>query len=311
MKGMNKHMTLKKETNFLRYNSIFYLTGLLIILGLKCYYRQADCDSLLWILAPTAWWVEFLSRIPFTYISGTGYVNHSLRLVIAPSCSGVRFMIITFATLVFSFVHVVASSWKPAASVPARPLYRALVEFGMPDAKALAKGMCWIIVSVFLSGVFTIFVNGLRIITAIYFPLYLEDAGLMRGMLTPERVHTMIGVVVYFIALLTIYRLVGWFVQRMVRSDHSGQENCAYFRNAADTYPDTCKKYFLQAFLRKCMPPVFWYFALTLGIPFLNRVCREDSAGFTEFAILVFGCCTCVLLPYIIVLSLHRRRKTK
>ena len=309
MKGMNKHMTLKKETNFLRYNSIFYLTGLLIILGLKCYYRQADCDSLLWILAPTARWVEFLSRIPFTYISGTGYVNHSLRLVIAPSCSGVRFMIITFATLVFSFVHVAASSRKPAASVSARPLYRALVEFGLPDVKALAKGMCWIIASGFLSGVFTVFVNGLRIITAIYFPLYLEDAGLMKGMMTPDRVHTMIGVVVYFIALLTIYRLVGWFVQRMVRPDHSDQENCAHSLNVTEIYSD--KKFFLRTFLRKCMPPVFWYFVLTLGIPFLNRVCREDSAGFTEFVVLVFGCCACVLLPYIIVLSLHRHRKIR
>ena len=91
-------------------NFILFLAGALIILGMKSYYRQADCDSLRWILGPTAGWVQLLSGIPFTYLSDAGYVNHSLRLLIAPSCSGVRFMIILFATLVFSFTPVIASS---------------------------------------------------------------------------------------------------------------------------------------------------------------------------------------------------------
>lgn len=247
-------MTVKKGTDLLRQNFIFYLAGILMILGLKFYYRRADCDSLLWILTPTAWWVQFLSKIPFTYISGTGYVNHSLRLLIAPSCSGIRFMTITFATLVFSFVHMIASSRK-------------------------IKGFCWIAVSAFLSWLITVFVNGLRIITAIYLPLYLEDAGLMKGMLTQDRLHIMIGVAVYFIALLTIYRLVGWFVQK-----------------SAD-----------QSFLRKCAPPVLWYFTLTLGLPFLNRAGRNDTAKFAEFSVLVTGCCILILLPYIVVMFCRKR----
>ncbi|MDE5589946.1 MAG: exosortase K [Acetatifactor sp.] len=250
-------MTAKKGIDLLRQNFIFYLAGILMIMGLKCYYRQADCDSLLWILAPTAWWVQLLSKIPFTYISGTGYVNHSLRLLIAPSCSGVRFMTIVFATLVFSFVHIIASSQKSPTSESPQHLY------------ARVKGFCWIAASALLSWLFTVFVNGLRIITAIYLPLYLEDAGLMKGMLTQDRLHTMIGVVIYFIALLTIYRLIGRFVQRKP--------------------------------LRKCASPVFWYFILTLGLPFLNRA-GNGTADFKEFAVLVTGCCTLVLLPYIIVL---------
>lgn len=241
-------MTVKKGTDLLRQNFIFYLAGALMILGLKYYYHRADCDSLLWILAPTARWMQLLSKIPFTYISGAGYVNHSLRLLIAPSCSGVRFMTITFATLVFSFVHMIASLRK-------------------------IKGFCWIAVSAFLSWLFTVFVNGLRIITAIYLPLYLEDAGLIKGMLTQDRLHTMIGVAVYFIALLTIYRLVGWFVQKSTN----------------------------QSFLHKCAPPVFWYFILTLGLPFLNRADRNGTAKFAEFTVLVTTCCVLILLPYIVV----------
>lgn len=270
-------MTEKKENNLLRQNFIFYLVGILMILGLKCYYRRADCDSMLWILTPTAWWVQFLSKIPFTYIKGTGYVNHSLRLLIAPSCSGVRFMTITFATLVFSFVHMIASSQK----------FRAFESLQSPCRNSAKpeplhvniKGFCWIAASAFLSWLFTVFVNGLRIITAIYLPLYLEDAGLIKGMLTQDRLHTMIGVTVYFIALLTIYRLVGWFVQKSTD----------------------------QSFLRKCVPPVFWYFILTLGLPFLNRAGRNDTAEFAEFSVLVTGCCVLILLPYIAVLFCRKR----
>lgn len=265
-------MTVKKGTDLLRQNFIFYLAGILMILGLKCYYRQTDCDSLLWILAPTAWWVQLLSKIPFTYITGTGYVNHSLRLLIAPTCSGVRFMTITFATLVFSFVHMIASSPKAPAFESLQSPCRYSAKFDPLHVKI--KGFCWIAISALLSWLFTVFVNGLRIITAIYLPLYLEDAGLMKGMLTQDRLHTMIGVAVYFTSLLTIYRLVGWFVQKSAN----------------------------QSFLRKCAPPVFWYFILTLGLPFLSRAGRNDTAEFAEFSALVTGCCVLILLPYIVVL---------
>ena len=301
-------MTIKKGIDLLRQNYISYLAGILIILGIKYYYRQADCDSLLWILAPTAWWVELLSRIPFTYISGTGYVNHSLRLLIAPSCSGVRFMTITFATFVFSFVHMIASSQKSSETGSVQTLYRDTTEaksFGMK-----VKGLCWVAVSAFLSWLFTIFVNGLRIITAIYLPLYLEDAGLMKGMLTQDRLHTMIGVVVYFIALLTIYRLAGWFVQRAVRPASLDRErgNYVHTQDLAENYADTCEEHSLSAFIHKCAPPVFWYFVLTLGIPFLSRACREGMEEFTEFAVLVTGCCVLILLPYVITFFLRKQK---
>lgn len=301
-------MTIKKEIKFLCDNFIFYLTGLLIILGLKCYYRQADCDSLLWILAPTARWVEFLSRIPLTYISGTGYVNHSLRMVIAPSCSGVRFMTITFAMLVFSFAHMAAAGREKPAPGDAGSENPAAAQLEMLSGKtgtfwnhavvtlyrvarkrlwsARARGFGWIAVSAFLSWLLTVFVNGLRIIIAIYLPLYLEGAGLMGGALTQDRLHTMIGVVVYFAALLTIYRLTGWFVQGMVRPARSP-----------------------LSLLRKCAFPVFWYLSFTLGLPLLNRVGHASTGEFAEFAILVTAGCGLILLPYVLWSLYNRQRK--
>lgn len=263
-------------------NLVFYMTGAFLILGLKCYYRGAGCDSLRWILGPTARWVQLLSRIPFTYMPGTGYVNHSLRLLIAPSCSGVRFMIILFATLVFSFTPVIASSKTDGGSGPLRLPCRT---FRMPDTvRPWARGFCWIAACGILSWLLTVFVNGLRIIAAIYLPPYLEAAGLMDGALTQDRLHTLIGVVIYFIALLTVYRLIGRLVQRRP------------------------ERAFLPALLRKCAPPVFWYFAFTLGLPLLNRAGRGNAAEFTEFAALVLGCCAAILLPYLILLSLRRHR---
>ena len=281
-------MILQKERRFLRENFVFYLIGILVVLGIKYFYSQADCDSLLWILTPTTRWVELLSGIPFSYVSGTGYVNHSLRLWIAPSCSGVQFMIITVATLVFSFVHKIAA---PQES----PLPKASFRF--------MKGLGWIAVSIVFSWLFTVFINGLRIIVAIYLPLYLDRAGLMTGLLTPDRLHTMIGVVVYVIALLTLYRLVGYFVQRKTVQPGRTQ-------STADS-PKICKEQFLQVMIRKCMPPIFWYFFMTLGLPFLNRAYLKGSAKFTEYAVLITCCCAVILLPYCLVLLLHSRRRNK
>lgn len=289
---------MEKQIRFLHDNFIFYLTGLLVILGLKCYYRQADCDSLLWILGPTAHWVTFLSKIPFTYISGTGYVNHSLRMVIAPSCSGVRFMTITFAMLVFSFVHVAGAQRAESAYGGA----------GNGKLCGKARGLGWIAASAFFSWVITVFVNGLRIIAAVYLPLYVEEAGLMRGMLTQDRLHTMIGVAVYFAALLAIYRLVGGLLQKIPGSAPALREDCDHSVHLTDTCTEGMGDRFLPLFVRKCVPPLFWYFAFTLGVPFVSRVYSGNTAGFTEFVTLVTGCCGIILLLYIIVLFARKQK---
>ena len=285
---------------FLRGNCIFYLTGILLVLGIKYYYSQADCDSLLWILTPTTRWVEFLSGIPFTYISGTGYVNHDLRLLIAPSCSGVQFMIITIATLVFSFVHIAASSQETS---------------DFKSVLRVCRGMGWIAACMVFSWLFTIMVNGLRIIVAIYLPLYLGDAGLMGGILTSDRLHTVIGVVVYFTALLTLYRLVDYTVQRKITlTGHSQNNNFGRIKdngikdNGIKNNSIISRERFLKTLTRKCIPPIFWYFLMTLGLPFLNRAYLKSGTGFMEFAILIICCIVLVLLPYCVLSLLYSQK---
>lgn len=161
-------------------NWYIYVLTILVVLAVKIFYRTADSDMLLWILAPTVWWVGILSGIPFEYISKTGYVSHEYRFIIAPSCSGVRFLLLVFVMLVFSFTARMDSVKKKA---------------------------CWFGFGAVFSYLSTIFVNGIRITVSICLPLVLMDQKPVLGWLTAERLHTIIGTAIYFSMLFAIYYL--------------------------------------------------------------------------------------------------------
>lgn len=313
-------MNLQKITGFLRKNLLFYLMGFFILFGMKYYYSQADVRSLRWILGPTARWVEALSGIPFVYVPGMGYANHGQRFLIAPSCSGVQFLIITAAMLIFTFVHRLDDCFffhhtnlkkdsltaKDSRSqigttgtgheansgnhIQAEEPEKSLSTIQRPyHGSTLArtgKGLCWILASLLLSYLFTVFVNGLRIIVAIYLPSFLERFHVFGGFLTADRLHTMIGAVVYFAALLTIHQLVGLLF---------GQAHGTEKRQAP------------ELLLRKCLSPVFWYFFIVLGIPFLGRAYQKSGSVFTDFCLLVTFCCGIVLLLYGLFFLICRR----
>lgn len=289
----------QKICKVIRQNFIFYLTGFLIVVGMKYFYSNAECGNLVWILAPIAKWVELLSGIPFEYTPGAGYANHSLRLLIAPSCSGVQFMIITAAMLIFSFVHRVTTSPHTDFSRSSR----------------FRKGFCWIVISIALSYLFTIFVNGLRIIMAIYLPVFLGET-VYNDFLTPDRLHTIIGITVYFTALLTIYRLAQYFFsgnagfsENAIPSDtsqriHPQKDDTPQHNRQQPSIHAALNCAALPQFMRKCLPPVFWYLSIALGIPFINNAYQKSGGKFTEFALLIFCCCTAILTLYSLVLLL-------
>ncbi|MDE6202285.1 MAG: exosortase K, partial [Lachnospiraceae bacterium] len=170
-------MVLQRTKSFMKENWIFYLTGAALVLGLKYFYSQADADQLKWILTPTSRWVSILSGISFEYMPHTGFVNHDIRFIIASSCSGVQFMLIAIATLIFSFVH----------------------RAGRADGTGhMVKGIRWTALSIVSAYLFTILVNGFRIVLSIYLPDTLEKLGLSyEGWLTPNNLHTLIGTVTY------------------------------------------------------------------------------------------------------------------
>lgn len=236
---------------------MYYLIGILLIIGMKYYYSRAGTDELKWILAPTAWWVRMLGGIPFTYESRIGYVNHDLHFIIASSCSGVQFMIITIATLIFSFVHRMRTTKKKAG---------------------------WLMLSIGGAYISTIMVNGLRILISIWLPPVLNRCLSDRrlpgaaGQIPPETLHTVIGVAVYFTSLLVIYRFAGCFTQETA--------DCSAPLSANN------KQYELPGYLA----PVFWYTLITLGMPLLNHAYQNDTGNFTGYAGLILLVCTALLL---------------
>lgn len=159
-------------------NRLIYFIASFAALIVKIFYGTADSDALVWILAPVSWCVKILGGITFEYVSHVGYVSHAYRFIIAPSCSGVRFLILTFLMLIVSFTH---------------------------DLDTQRKKIHWFAFSVGFSYLATVIVNAIRITISIYLPVFLTEKELLSGWLTEKRLHTMIGTTIYFSFLFVIY----------------------------------------------------------------------------------------------------------
>ena len=162
--------------------------AVVIIFVMSYFCRTNDSGALKWILAPTAWWAGILGGIYFEYLPHQGYVNYFHQFLIAPSCAGSRFMLLTFLMLVFSF---------------------RLSDYNKENIN-VRKEYLWFGFSIVFSYISTVFVNGIRIVISVYLPDILDRAHLMDGWLTPDRLHTLIGTVTYFTSLCVIYLVACW-----------------------------------------------------------------------------------------------------
>ncbi len=249
-------MTEDKRADFFRKNGIFYGIGGMLILGLKWFGSRAGFRELEWILAPTARWAELLSGIQFVRQEGIGYVSHAHRFLIAPSCAGLQFFLVTAAMLLFSFVHRMGTK---------------------------REGVVWTGISLTAAWALTVFVNGLRIVLAVFLPEMLEKTGFFSGWMTPERFHTVIGIIVYFTALLFIYRTADAWLGRREGREKDGHASGRY------------------------LAPVFWYFFIVLGLPFLNRAGKNDPDRFFRYTFLMTGVCLPLLLLFWLAGTIKRQ----
>ncbi len=256
---------------------ICYLFCLALTVGLKYHYHVADSAHLLWILAPTAWWVRILSGITFEYQPAAGYVNHALRFIIAPSCSGVQFLILSIAALTFSFLH------------------------RMKDKK---KCSLWILSSVCTSYLVTILVNGFRIILSIYLPPLFRQMGWFSERLTPERLHSIIGITVYFTALFFLYQLAERLSMQLAQGSPFFHPNISPLEagdvslSSADALPGLRGRDFQHPLRRALLywaGPVFWYFLIVLGLPFLNQAYKKEGEVFLQYALLLVIHCLIIV----------------
>lgn len=254
-----------------------YLPALAISVWMRQLCHISDSDTLTWILTPTARWVSILSGISFEYLPHSGYVNHFHQFLIAPACSGIRFMLLTFLMMVFSFL-------KPGAP--------------LTTAASARKRYSWLIFSMLFSYLSAILVNGIRISVSVYLPLMLENRGLLKGALTPDRLHTIIGSVVYFSSLYLIYAAADFICRHgfLRENKNSVSKDNAYIA-----------KQRTDAFLSRSVIPAFWYLLIVLAVPFLGRLYRNDWDGFGAYTALILCVCFGVILLLHLVRILRRR----
>jgi len=152
-----------------------HLTVVLIVaLVLKSHYSTTSVNGLQWILAPTAFLVELVSGIRFTFESHAGYMNADNTFLIAASCSGVNFLIISFLVL------AIGEIWRRR------------------DGNI---GWSFIPVSMIAAYLTTIVANTARIDLA----LRTRQMDLGSDWLNPEEIHRLEGIVVYFSFLLLLF----------------------------------------------------------------------------------------------------------
>ena len=267
-------LKVKIEEIFRDYWLLCMITVVIVLL-MNYFCRTNDSDTLKWILAPTAWWASVLGGIYFEYLPHQGYVNYFYRFLIAPSCAGSRFMLITFLMLSVSFR--LSAVWHGDGQ------------------KRMGKEYLWFGFSVVFSYIATIFVNGIRIVVSIYLPDRMERMNFMSGWLTSDRLHTLIGAITYFTFLCFIYFIASLIHRRIFVQ----VERSSFLPRPVSTPAGLME-------CKKLIVPVFWYLLIVLALPFVKRMCHNDWEGFGQYAAVVVCVCGSVYLLFLIALKIRR-----
>jgi exosortase K len=166
---------------------IFYAAVLAAALVMKYHYSQAEVGQLKWILSPTATLVQLLTGIPFVFEQLCGYANWQQGMVIAKSCAGINFLIISFCMLTLSHISQIEKN----------------------------RQRIYLIIGCALGAyLYTIMVNTLRIVAG----LQLHLLNLSFGWLNPARIHRLCGILVYFLSLCLLHFTLLRFTKSRVSS---------------------------------------------------------------------------------------------
>jgi exosortase K len=198
--------------------------------GLKLAYSRAGADELAWVLAPSCW-LASLGGVELVREVGAGWISQKPRMVVGPACAGVNFLVVSWLALFF------AVSREPRFAGTRRQL-------------------AWAVASGLVAYAATLATNGLRIVLA----AQLYGAELHAGWLTAERLHRLLGIVLYCSALLGLCRAAERLTSvPQLRAAHAQ------------------------------LAPFYWYAAVAVGVPLANRAFLRDPAHFAEHALLTLG----------------------
>ena len=253
--GIRSH-SIKSAIRKLPLKKLFFCA--LVIGGcvlFKAFFIGADALDLDWLLYPSKLLVSVCSGLSFVWAGSLGYYNAELEILIAPACSGLNFFIIQVAT------------------------------GGCLTALRTAGIRQW---TVWLAGIipaaylFTLLANTIRILLAIL--LYSRKISL--GPLTPERLHRLEGIAVYFICLCIFAVILSALLRRKERR-HSEAAG-----SVAKTAP--------AAVGAAVALPFFCYLFFTVVVPLANSLIRGSSQlnveHFAVVAALSAGISLCLYL---------------
>ncbi len=231
---------------------MFYLAAILIALALKQHYSQADAGDLKWILNPTASLVSLITGDKFSFQAGTGYVCDTQRIIIAPACAGVNFMLMAFGMSVFT---------------------------GMHHMERCHHRLLWLAGSLAVSYGVTLMVNTLRIIVSIH----TFHANIFSGGFTWQWVHRLEGIVIYFFFQYLFYSMIRGVIEQFTEKK-PGRKTVLHTSGSN-------RNVYIRKRIFAGLTPCAWYLAVTLAVPFLNGAPAKTGGRFYEHAAMVLGLC--------------------
>ncbi len=165
-------------------SNIFFFTLVFICAyALKYHYSTAKTEDLKWILTPTATLIEIVTGKTFFFDNMEGYVNYNYMVSIAKPCAGVNFLIIAFCMSAFNIILKVRSTSVKCFALPGSFIALYMV---------------------------TIFANAIRILIAIF----LYTSNLSFKSFTPEKLHRLEGVIIYFIFLFMLNYIILKYMEK-------------------------------------------------------------------------------------------------
>jgi exosortase K len=203
-------------------------------------------------MKPTSGLVSILSGDKFVFEAGTGYVCNSRRVIIAPACAGINFMLMAFGMAVFTGVH---------------------------HMKTVGHRFAWLMCSLLTAYVLTLSVNALRILLSIQ-PFH---AAIFSNDMTWRRIHRLEGIVIYFFFQYFFYIMIQKVLRKYMLREPDRQFGYLSAQPA--------RRIDIRKIIITGLTPCAWYLAVTVGVPFLNRAPIRIGGRFYDHAVMVLGLC--------------------
>jgi exosortase K len=162
------------------------LSALTVMLAIKLHFSTAAAGQLIWILAPTARLMAWLTQARPVWEPGVGYTDFARGIIIAPACAGINFMIMAFGLAAVC---------------------------GLVRIRRLAPLLIWLTLALAAAYALALVVNALRIALS----MWLYQADIYTAWITPERVHRLAGVGIYLSALGLFFKGLQPIINRYCR----------------------------------------------------------------------------------------------